>query len=55
MRREQTPPSTLRMPTGIAGFDEIADGGLPRGGFTVVLGGARAGKTVRPPQWLASI
>lgn len=28
------------MATGVAGFDEITDGGLPRGGLTVVFGGA---------------
>jgi circadian clock protein KaiC len=42
-----------RMPTGVAGFDEIADGGLPRGGVTVVLGGAGAGKTIFGMQVLA--
>lgn len=42
-----------RMPTGIAGFDEIADGGLPRGGITLVLGGAGAGKTIFGTQALA--
>ncbi|HEY0467340.1 MAG TPA: ATPase domain-containing protein, partial [Polyangiaceae bacterium] len=42
------------MPTGIAGFDEIADGGLPRGGVTVVLGGAGAGKTIFGIQVLAN-
>ena len=36
---------TLRSATGIPGFDEIADGGLPTGGVTVVLGGAGTGKT----------
>ena len=35
-----------RLPSGIEGFDDIADGGLPRGGITVVLGGAGAGKTI---------
>jgi circadian clock protein KaiC len=42
------------MPTGIAGFDEIAGGGLPRAGVTVVLGGAGAGKTIFGMQVLAS-
>ena len=37
------------MPTGIEGFDEIADAGLPR----VVLGGAGAGKTTCWMQTLA--
>ncbi len=41
------------MPTGIAGFDEIADGGLPRGGVTVVLGGTGTGKTIFGIQILA--
>jgi circadian clock protein KaiC len=43
-----------RMPTGILGLDEIADGGLPRQGVTVVLGGAGAGKTILAMQVLAT-
>jgi circadian clock protein KaiC len=46
-------PVISRMPTGIAGFDAIADGGLPRGGVTVVLGGAGTGKTLFGIQVLA--
>jgi circadian clock protein KaiC len=42
------------MPSGIPGFDEIADGGLPLGGVTVVLGGAGAGKTIFGMQVLAT-
>jgi circadian clock protein KaiC len=38
--------ASLRMPTGIPGFDEIADGGLPRGGVVVVIGGTGSGKTI---------
>ncbi len=34
------------MRTGIQGFDEITDGGLPRGRTTLVLGGPGCGKTV---------
>jgi circadian clock protein KaiC len=34
------------MPTGILGFDEITDGGLPRGRTTLVIGGPGCGKTV---------
>lgn len=45
--------SPIRTPTGIEGFDEIADGGLPRGGVTVVLGAAGAGKTIFGMQVLA--
>ncbi len=41
------------MPSGISGFDNIADGGLPRGGVTVVMGGAGAGKTIFGIQVLA--
>ena len=32
--------------TGIKGFDEITDGGLPRGRTTLVMGGPGCGKTV---------
>src|SRR4026209_2520456 len=32
--------------TGIQGFDEITDGGLPRGRTTLVMGGPGCGKTV---------
>jgi circadian clock protein KaiC len=42
------------MATGVPGFEEIADGGLPRGGLTVVLGGPGAGKTIFGMQVLAS-
>ncbi len=53
MDQDQRRSSASRMPSGIAGFDEIADGGLPRGGLTVVLGGAGAGKTTFGMQVLA--
>jgi circadian clock protein KaiC len=43
-------PRTLRgpdkAPTGIAGFDEITGGGLPRGRPTLVTGAAGSGKTM---------
>jgi KaiC/GvpD/RAD55 family RecA-like ATPase/ActR/RegA family two-component response regulator len=42
-----------RLSTGIDGFDEISDGGLPRDRITVVLGAAGAGKTIFAMQWLA--
>lgn len=54
MKREHAATSTQRMPTGIPGFDEIMDGGLPRGGVTVVLGGPGAGKTIFGMQVLSS-
>ena len=46
--------SPRRLPTRIEGFDEIASGGLPLGGITVVFGGAGAGKTTFGVQVLAS-
>jgi circadian clock protein KaiC len=36
----------LKSPTGIQGFDEITDGGLPVGRPTLVCGGAGCGKTL---------
>lgn len=50
----ETSIGTGRMPTGITGFDEIADGGLPRSGITVVLGSAGSGKTTFGMQVLAA-
>lgn len=35
-----------KMLTGIVGFDEISDGGLPRGRTTLVIGGPGSGKTI---------
>ena len=35
-----------KAPTGIQGFDEITNGGLPRGRVSLLLGGPGAGKTV---------
>jgi circadian clock protein KaiC len=37
---------TDKIPTGIRGFDEISEGGLPRGRTTLVMGGPGCGKTV---------
>ncbi len=45
MEHEPSHEATPRMPTVIAGSDEIVDGGLPQEGVTVVLGGAGAVKT----------
>ena len=36
----------IKSPTGIQGFDEITDGGLPNGRPTLVCGGAGCGKTL---------
>lgn len=48
--RKPVPPkkhkSLAKMATGIHGFDEITDGGLPRERTTLVLGGPGCGKTV---------
>ncbi len=38
--------------TGIAGFDEITGGGLPRGRTTLLVGGSGSGKTVLALQFL---
>jgi circadian clock protein KaiC len=43
----QSPHTVLsKTLTGIRGFDEITDGGLPRGRTTLVMGGPGSGKTV---------
>jgi circadian clock protein KaiC len=39
--------------TGIAGFDEISGGGLPRGRTTLLVGGPGSGKTIMALQFLA--
>jgi circadian clock protein KaiC len=41
-----------KMPTGIPGFDFIADGGLPRGRTALVSGTAGCGKTIFATQFL---
>lgn len=43
-----------RLPTGIPGFDAVAEGGLPAGRATLVVGTAGAGKTVLATQFLAA-
>ena len=42
-----------KLETGISGFDQIAQGGLPRGRTTLVSGTAGSGKTVFASQFLA--
>lgn len=44
--RQMSERGLEKAPTGIAGFDAITRGGLPRGRFTVVVGGPGTGKTV---------
>ena len=41
-----------KAPTGIAGFDEITNGGLPRGRPTLLCGGAGCGKTLLAMEFL---
>ena len=41
-----------KAPTGIAGFDEITRGGLPRGRTTLLVGGPGSGKTILALQFL---
>jgi circadian clock protein KaiC len=41
-----------KVPTGIAGFDEITSGGLPRGRTTLLVGGPGSGKTIFGVQFL---
>ena len=50
----ETPLSLGKMPTGIAEFDEITAGGLPRGRTTLIVGGPGAGKTVFALQTLVN-
>src|ERR1700685_2384307 len=46
MKTQFPKAAVIKMPTGIQGFDEITDGGLPRGRTTLVMGGPGCGKTV---------
>lgn len=41
-----------RVPTGIEGFDELCEGGLPRNGAYLVSGSAGSGKTIFALQYL---
>lgn len=45
--------SVEKLHTGISGFDEITEGGLPKGRTTLVSGTAGSGKTVLAAQFLA--
>jgi circadian clock protein KaiC len=46
--------SLLKARTGIEGFDEITDGGLPRGRTTLIEGGPGSGKTIMALQSLVN-
>jgi circadian clock protein KaiC len=43
-----------KSPTGIIGFDEMTDGGLPRGRTTLLVGGPGSGKTIFAMQFLVN-
>ena len=45
-------PALEKAPTGIQGFDEITEGGLPRGRITLVCGNAGNGKTLFATEFL---
>jgi circadian clock protein KaiC len=50
-----SPPAALRKaPSGIAGFDEITGGGLPRGRTTLLFGGPGSGKTIFALQYMVN-
>ena len=49
----QAVKESSKAPTGIAGFDEITRGGLPRGRTTLLVGGPGSGKTIMALQFLA--
>ena len=51
-KRETAAKASPKAPTGIAGFDLITGGGVPRGRTTVVGGGPGSGKTVFGLQFL---
>ena len=42
-----------KVETGIAGFDDVTDGGLPRGRTTLLVGGPGSGKTIFALQFVA--
>lgn len=44
--------AVLRLPVGIAGFDQIANGGIPKGRTTLIAGTAGSGKTIFALQFL---
>ncbi|RFC34036.1 MAG: circadian clock protein KaiC [Candidatus Nitrotoga sp. SPKER] len=50
--RSPTLKVATKAPTGIAGFDEITNGGLPHGRTTLLVGGPGSGKTVLSLQFL---
>lgn len=54
MRTKKPLSDPTKAPTGIEGFDEITQGGLPRGRTTLVEGGPGSGKTIMALQTLVN-
>src|ERR1700692_744663 len=56
MKSDRSPAAAAsrKAPTGIAGFDEISGGGLPRGRTTLLVGGPGSGKTIFSLQFLVN-
>ena len=54
MTSKSTAEQVERLQTGIPGLDEVAEGGLPLGRATLLVGTAGAGKTVLGSQLLAA-
>jgi circadian clock protein KaiC len=52
--RSAAATASRKAQTGIAGFDEISGGGLPRGRTTLLLGGPGSGKTIFSLQFLVN-
>jgi len=50
--KSSAPSSIAKVATGISGFDDITDGGLPQGRPTLVCGGPGCGKTLFALQFL---
>jgi circadian clock protein KaiC len=54
MSVKHAPQELTKLPTGIIGFDQIANGGIPKGRSTLLSGTAGSGKTVMALQFLLS-
>ena len=54
MDRGDVPARIAKAPTHIIGFDEITNGGIPRGRTTLVIGGPGSGKTIFALQTLVN-
>src|SRR5258708_38423036 len=49
---DQALAALAKTPSGISGFDQITDGGLPKGRSTLVCGGPGSGKTIFAVEFL---